>query len=102
LQAPETPPKLDLSKYEGTYQRLAVRYDLVAEDGHLAGTVSLSGPLAEIVPDTVTKIILTPVDAETFLATDEGSPFPEPAVFYGFEDGRPTYLHNGARANRRA
>jgi CubicO group peptidase (beta-lactamase class C family) len=101
LQAPETPPKLDLSKYEGTYQRLAVRYDLVAEDGHLAGTVTLSGPLAEIVPDTVTKLTLTPVDAETFLAVDEGSPSPEPAVFYGFEDGRPTYLHNGARANRR-
>jgi hypothetical protein len=44
---------------------------------------------------------MTPVDATTFLVREEGSETPAPAVFYEFRDGRPTYLHTGARANPR-
>lgn len=100
-EAPEVPPKIDLSKYAGTYERLSVRYDLSEEAGSLKGTVTLSGPLAAMLPDPVTKLKLTPVDATTFLMHSEGAATPSPAVFYDFEGGVPQYLHNGARANRR-
>jgi CubicO group peptidase (beta-lactamase class C family) len=100
-EAPKTPPKLDLSKYAGTYERLAVRYELIEKDGHLAGTVTLSGPLAKLLPDPVIKLTLTPVDAGTFLVHTEGEETPSVAVFYDFDKGAPRYLHNGARANPR-
>ena len=101
LQAPADPPDVDLSKYAGSDQRLSVRYDLAPENGRLVGTVTLSGPIAEISPDPVSKVTLTPVDDETFLAQDEESETPMPAVFYDFHDGVPQYLHHGARANPR-
>jgi CubicO group peptidase (beta-lactamase class C family) len=101
LEAPATPPAIDLHRYAGSFERLAVRYDLAVEDGHLSGTATLSGPLAAMVPDPVTKLTFTPVDAATFLVHEEGEPTPAPAVFYEFADGVPQYLHQGARANRR-
>jgi CubicO group peptidase (beta-lactamase class C family) len=98
---PETPFELDLSKYAGIYERLAVRIELTVDDGRLAGTVTLSGPLAKLVPNPVTKLTLTPVDTATFLALGEDSKTPSPAVFYGFEEGIPRFLHTGARAHPR-
>ena len=98
---PESPPDIDLSLFAGTYERLAIRYDLEPDDGKLVGTVTVSGPLAKLVPNPVTKIAMTPVDETTFLVSDEESPEPSPAVFYEFAEGRPRYLHSGARANRR-
>jgi CubicO group peptidase (beta-lactamase class C family) len=100
-KAPETPPELDLSRYAGTYERLANRYDLQPEDGRLVGTITISGPLVEYLPDPVTKISMTAVDETTFLVYAEGEPEPAPGVFYAFEDGVPQYLHSGARANPR-
>jgi len=100
-EAPTTPPDLDLSRYAGTYKRLSVRIDLSEEDGHLAGVSTLSGPLAEMLPNPVTKITLTPVDATTFLLLAEGASAPVPAAFYDFHDGTPRQLHYGARTHPR-
>lgn len=100
-EAPQVPPHLDLSLYAGAYERLNIRYDLAVKDGALAGTVTQSGPLAELLPRPVQNVSLVPVDATTFLATTEGLTAPMPAAFFEFEDGRPRYLHVGARANRR-
>ena len=102
LDVPAQPADVDLAPYAGAYERLSVRYDLTPEAGRLVGTVTLSGPLAALTPHPVTKVTLTPVDAETFVVEDEESTTPAPAVFYEFEDGVPQYLHSGARANARA
>jgi hypothetical protein len=99
---PDTPLELDLSKYAGTFERLAVKIELAVADGRLEGTSTLSGPLAALLPNPVSKLTLTPVDNKTFLASgeeDEGSP--SPAVFYDFEDGVPQFLHMGARTHPR-
>ena len=101
LQAPAQPPDVDLERFAGSYERLSVRYDLAPEDGRLVGTVTLSGPIAEITPNPVTKVTFIPVDGKTFLVHDEESETPSPAVFYEFHDGIPQYLHSGARANPR-
>jgi CubicO group peptidase (beta-lactamase class C family) len=99
---PETPLELDLSKYAGTYERLSVKIELEVADGRLEGTSTLSGPLAAMIPNPVEKITLTPVDDKTFLAKsgeEEGSP--SPAVFYDFKDGKPRFVHMGARTHPR-
>ena len=67
----------------------------------LPGTVTLSGPLATMLPNPVQKIWMAPVDDKTFLSYDEGESEPSPVAFYEFADGVPQYLHNGVRANRR-
>jgi CubicO group peptidase (beta-lactamase class C family) len=100
-EAPATPPDIDLSKYEGTYERLSVRLDLVAQDGKLVGTSTLSGALAEMIPHPVSKLELTPVDETTFLVLDEGASAPVPGAFYEFANGVPRYLHYGARTHPR-
>jgi CubicO group peptidase (beta-lactamase class C family) len=97
---PDTAPDIDLDIYEGTYERLSVAYDLHAGDGVLTGTITVSGPLASLLPNPVTNVTLTPVDATTFQLEEEGSD-PITAVFYEFDGGVPRYLHTGARANRR-
>jgi CubicO group peptidase (beta-lactamase class C family) len=99
--APSEPPDLDLAAYAGHYERLAISYELEVDGDELAGTVTVSGPLAAMVPDPVMKLRMRPVDARTFFVFSEGEEEPSTAAFYEFEDGVPTYLHQGARANRR-
>ncbi len=101
-EAPASPPDLDLSRYAGVYERLSVRLELAAEDGKLKGTSTFSGPLAEMLPNTVSNLELTPVDPTTFLVLEEGASAPAPGAFYDFEDGKPRYLHYGARTHPRA
>jgi CubicO group peptidase (beta-lactamase class C family) len=101
LQAPHQPPEVDLERFAGSYQRLSVRYDLAPDDGTLVGTVTLSGPIAEVTPNPMTRVTFIPVAEETFLVHDEESETPAPAVFYELHDGIPQYLHSGARANPR-
>ncbi|HVL81518.1 MAG TPA: serine hydrolase domain-containing protein [Actinomycetota bacterium] len=98
---PETPLGLDLSRYEGSFERLSVRVDLEAGDGGLDATITLSGPIAAMVPEPVSRAKLTPVDETTFLISREGAADATPVVFYGFEEGTPRYLHMGARAHPR-
>ena len=99
---PETPLEMDLAPYAGTYERLSVRLDLEVGDGQLVGTVTMSGPLSEMLPNPVQKIRLVPVDSETFLSYTEGETGPPtPAVFYDFDGGVPRYVHTGARTHPR-
>jgi hypothetical protein len=66
-----------------------------------SGTTTLSGPIAAMLPQPVTKVTLTPVDETTFLMEAEGQEEPSPAVFYEFEGDTPRFLHVGARAHPR-
>ncbi len=101
--APETPLEMDLTPYAGTYERLSVKIELEPKDGQLVGTTTLSGPLASMLPNPVQPIVLTPVNDTTFLSSSPEEPdaTPTPAVFYDFADGKPSYLHMGARTHPR-
>ncbi|MEX2393327.1 MAG: serine hydrolase domain-containing protein [Actinomycetota bacterium] len=101
-ELPSTPPDVDLSAYAGTYQRLGVTIELNVEGDKLVGSSTLSGPLAEMLPNPTTKIEAAPVDAETFLVATVGAKVPPvPGTFYNFEDGAPGYLHYGGRTHPR-
>ena len=98
---PETPLEIDLTPYAGTYKRLGVELALVPDGGTLAGTATMTGPMAAMNPNPVQTLTLTPVDTETFLVTGMGAPSAMPAVFYDFVDGKPSYVHFGARTHPR-
>lgn len=99
--APKRPREINLELYAGTFERLAIRIDLAVDDKVLRGTITVSGPLAALVPDPVTSVTFIPVDDATFLVETEGEGDRSPAVFYAFEDGIPRYLHAGARTHPR-
>jgi CubicO group peptidase (beta-lactamase class C family) len=98
---PETPLEIDLAPYAGTYKRLGIELELVVDGGTLAGTATMTGPMASMNPNPVQQLTLTPVDTETFLVTGMGAASAMPSVFYDFVDGKPSYLHFGARTHPR-
>jgi hypothetical protein len=102
LELPATPPPLDLSLYQGIYERLNVKIEIHESDGRLQGTMTYSGLLREISPKPSFDLEATPIDATTFLLAAELLPEPMPMVFYAFDGaGRPGWMHAGARANKR-
>jgi CubicO group peptidase (beta-lactamase class C family) len=94
---------VDLSRYVGTYQRHNVTVEVREADGELRADMTLEGPLAAIRP-AQKDLPVKPADESVFLlySTLRGGGAPSPAVFFAFdEDGRPGWLHFGARAHRR-
>jgi hypothetical protein len=94
---PEDPPKVDLSRYVGKYDRTAVAIELKLEDGKLVGTMAYTGPLEELAGSQ--EISLTPIDKEVFqVKAGEGELLAE---FIDFDrTGRPRYINTG-RVSRR-
>ena len=98
-KAPEMPPKLDLSKYEGLYGRLGLNLEVKLDDGKLVGAITPSEEeTAALAPPQMGTF--TPVDKEIFLLNLGG----EDVVcqFLDFDaKGRPKYMHFGARVVKR-
>jgi CubicO group peptidase (beta-lactamase class C family) len=102
---PEPTPEadgLDLSTYAGTYERLGVRMEFEVADGGLQLAIKGTGPLAAHQPDPP-PMRLRAVDRATFLAAGDDPAAQEmPVVFFDFDgDGRPRFVHFGARATPR-
>lgn len=102
-EAPSEPPALDLSQYEGHFERLNMAFDITVVDGVLTVRNEAFGALALSVPPEarVQEFVLTPVDNVLFLANGPTLPRPLPLVFFDFDGARPRRFHYGARANSR-
>jgi CubicO group peptidase (beta-lactamase class C family) len=94
---PDDPPKLDLRKYVGTYERRDNVIEVSLRDGSLVAKMQYTGGLTGIgEPQEVT---LRPFDAEMFQTA--GSAGEGLTEFMGFgSDGRPRFLHMGRVAKR--
>jgi len=93
----ETPPKVDLSKYAGSYRRLHMDTELKVKDGNLVGLVRYTGPLQGI--GEPQEFAMSPLDGEIFV-TGGGEGVAE---FMDFDaGGRPRFVHMGGRVSRRA
>ena len=93
----DDPLDLDLSVYEGVYERTQYRLTVTAEDDHLLLLTEGHGGVYPHAPFTVGPQV---VRAGTPAAwrVDHGPN----VTFLEFEDsGRPEYIHTGARAHRR-
>jgi CubicO group peptidase (beta-lactamase class C family) len=94
-------------RYTGTYEREGLTFTVRAdEEGRLLATVTPSHAVAESQEwPPMTDLTLRPVTrADSFLLKLPISDADLLAVFFDPEDvgGRPTYVHYGARAHRRA
>jgi CubicO group peptidase (beta-lactamase class C family) len=100
LPKPDAELVLDLSRYEGRYQRMATRYDVEVKDGALVATsTGLRGPFRALPPQT---FVLEPVNRELFVGRTSASSIPTACTFLHFDPrGRPAYIHSGGRATPR-
>jgi dipeptidyl aminopeptidase/acylaminoacyl peptidase/CubicO group peptidase (beta-lactamase class C family) len=100
LTPPEEPVQVDVGPYTGTYERASTRIEI--EDGATGPLMrtTVTGPLAELVPDPVDEYPMVPVRPGLFLVRPPGGLTWVPLTFYQIKDGT-SYLHFGARATPR-
>ena len=98
LSPPAKPVTVDLDRYVGLYERASVRMDVEKAGGELRATISITGELAQMMPQPPVVERLVPLDAdlELFVGQAEGDETWGPTVFFEL-DGR-RYVHSGVRA----
>ncbi|QWF84147.1 serine hydrolase [Amycolatopsis sp. CA-230715] len=104
LPAPDPTLNLDLSRYEGVYERPGTRYEVSTEDEKLYLTLAMDPMQAEFLnkPDRV-RYELLPISRTHFLMppTDPLEDTQTVAI-YDFTNGPAQYLHTNCRVNPRS
>jgi dipeptidyl aminopeptidase/acylaminoacyl peptidase/CubicO group peptidase (beta-lactamase class C family) len=93
------PPTVDVGPHVGVYERAGARMEVLERDGGGVLRITLTGPLADLVPDPVEEHQMFPLDAsgDRFAVRDEDTRTWRPVIFYTLAGGE-RYLHHGARA----
>jgi hypothetical protein len=97
LEPPAEPLQVDVTPHLGTYERTSFRLDVLSGDDGLVLRTEVTGPLAELVPETVHEYQLVPVERDLFVVRPPETETWVPVTFYELPTGEP-YLHFGARA----
>lgn len=97
---PAVPYTGDMSPYLGTYERSSVVLEVFMEEEAARMRRTVSGVLAESVPNPVEEYSLTPVSDGQFALRAPGSQGWLSLVFYALPTGE-QYVHFGARATPR-
>jgi dipeptidyl aminopeptidase/acylaminoacyl peptidase len=99
LAAPAQPPTVDRRRHLGTYERASARIDVLERDGANVLRTTLTGPLAELLPDPVEEYAMIPVDAsgDLFVVRQPNAQTWTPVTFYALPTGE-RYVHFGVRA----
>ncbi len=104
LPAPDAALNLDLSRYEGVYERPGARYEVSAEGGKLTLTLVLDPMQAEFLqkPDRI-QYGLLPV-SETHFLMPQADPLEDnqTVAIYDFTNGTARYLHTNCRVHPRS
>jgi dipeptidyl aminopeptidase/acylaminoacyl peptidase/CubicO group peptidase (beta-lactamase class C family) len=99
-QPPLEDPSGAIAPYVGRYERAGVNMEVfTGEDGPMLRT-TVTGPLAEMVPDPVDEYPLVPYGPALFLTKPPEAETWFPVTFYELPTGE-RYLHFGARATPR-
>jgi CubicO group peptidase (beta-lactamase class C family) len=103
LPKPDPTLSLDLSRYEGAYERPGARYEVEAEGGKLYLTFVLNPMQAHVLgkPERI-KYELLPISETHFLVpSDDPLEDTQPVAIYDFKNGVAQYLHTNCRVNPR-
>lgn len=103
LPKPDPTLKLDLSKYEGAYERPGSRYEVEAEGGKLYLTFVLNPFQAQVLgkPERI-KYELLPISATHFLMpSDDPLEDTQTVAIFDFKNGVAQYFHTNCRVNPR-
>jgi hypothetical protein len=102
IRPPDEPAEVDITPYAGTYERASVRIEVLAGDDADGPRmrITLTGPMAALVPDPVEVQPLVPAGPGLFLTTPAQRTTWYPVTFYELDSGE-RYVHFGARATPR-
>ncbi|MEV0200205.1 serine hydrolase domain-containing protein [Nonomuraea sp. NPDC050691] len=103
LPAPDPGLRLDLSRYEGVYERLGSRYEVHAEGGRLRLTLVLDPMNARFAgkPERITYDLLPVSETHFLMPSDDPLEDTQTVAIYDFRDGSAQYLHTNCRVNPR-
>ncbi|GAA1510056.1 serine hydrolase [Dactylosporangium maewongense] len=97
IAPPAEPVQVDFQRYLGTYERASVRIEVFERDGGPVMRSTVTGPIAELIPDPVSEYAMVPVEENLFLVKEPSAQNWAPVTFYALPTGEP-YLHFGVRA----
>ncbi|WP_406638410.1 serine hydrolase [Amycolatopsis sp. WGS_07] len=97
LEPPARPVTVDGSRHLGVYERAGAHLEVVEREGGLRVLYTITGPLAELMPEKTQEYDLEAVSDTLFVLRMPGGQFWTPVLFYTLPTGEP-YMHFGARA----
>ncbi|ONI76310.1 serine hydrolase [Actinosynnema sp. ALI-1.44] len=97
LVPPETPITVDASRHIGVYERAGVLMEVLGDGDRIRLRQTVTGPLADLVPEKTTEHDLVPVTDSLFVCREPGARTWTPVTFYTLPTGEP-YMHYGVRA----
>ncbi|WP_199549895.1 serine hydrolase [Streptomyces sp. N35] len=97
LEPAPVPPEVDLSPHTGCYERAGARIEILDDKEGPRLRMTVTGPLAALVPEPVEEFDLVPVTDKMFLIRRPGSAAWTPVTFYTLPTGE-RYVHFGVRA----
>jgi hypothetical protein len=104
VPAENGPAEADITPHLGRYERAGVLIEVLPgtdkTDGPTLRT-TVTGPIAELMPDPVQEYAMTPAAAGQWLVREPGTQTWAPVTFYALPTGE-KYLHFGVRATPKA
>lgn len=99
LPKPDPTLKLDLSRYEGVYERPGTRYEIEARSGELHLTFFLDPMHARFLgkPERITYRLLPISETHFLMPSDDPLEDTQTVAMYDFKDGVTQYLHTNCR-----
>jgi dipeptidyl aminopeptidase/acylaminoacyl peptidase len=98
LEPPAEPVSVDITPHLGTYERASVKIEVLNGDGGPKLRATITGPLAELIPDPVQEYPLVPISQDLWVTRDpDGGETWAPVTFYSLPTGE-RYQHFGVRA----
>ncbi|GLY65055.1 serine hydrolase domain-containing protein [Amycolatopsis taiwanensis] len=103
LPAPDTTLNLDLSRYEGVYERPGARHEVSAEGRKLYLTLVLDPMQAEFLqkPDRISYELLPVSETHFLMPPTDSLEDTQTVAIYDFADGAARYLHTNCRVHPR-
>nr|WP_042178459.1 serine hydrolase [Kibdelosporangium sp. MJ126-NF4]CEL13190.1 Beta-lactamase [Kibdelosporangium sp. MJ126-NF4]CTQ98880.1 Beta-lactamase (EC 3.5.2.6) [Kibdelosporangium sp. MJ126-NF4] len=97
LEPPATPVTVDASRHVGVYERAGVVMEVLADGDGIRLRQTVTGPLADLMPEKTKEFDLVPVTDSLFVCREPGARTWMPVTFYTLPTGEP-YMHHGVRA----
>ncbi len=97
ISPPAEPPSVEAADFVGVYERASMRIEVFEGETGLRMRQTITGPIAELVPEPMTEHDLIPVDGPQFVFREPGARSWISATFYTLPTGE-RYLHSGVRA----
>jgi dipeptidyl aminopeptidase/acylaminoacyl peptidase len=97
IEPPAEPVSVDVNPHLGTYQRASVRMEVSSGEGGAVLRTTVTGPLAEMIPEPTKEYPMVPVTQNLFVIREPQLRIWVPVTFYELPTGE-RYLHFGVRA----